>query len=238
MFLERPFEGLSLQQLSERCATESNLFFNRKAHDPRFCYELFRRAIVEKDNLAWEAVHFRYARLVRGWVERHSLLSACEEDGDFLVNEAFAKMWAAIPPSRFATFPDLKSLLRYLQLCVGSVITDCSRAREIETEPLEEWVESQSTAPDGERAALDNLHRQELWDYLRSQMKNEQEFQVLWFSFVLGMKPAEIAEHAPQQFPQVDLVYSLKENILTRLERDEQLAQLTGRYRKKGKSRV
>lgn len=238
MFSEYPLEGLSLPQLSERCAKESDLFFNHKAHDPRFCYELFRRAIVEGDHLAWEAIHLRYARLVRSWVERHQLLPVCQEEGDFLVNEAFTKMWSAISPSRFAAFPDLKSLLRYLQLCVGSVIIDCSRASEIEMEQLEEWAESPSTHPDGERAALDNIHRQELWGYLRSQMKSEQEFQLLWASFVLGMKPAEIVENDPEQFPHVEFVYSLKEAILTRLKRDERLAQLTGRDRKKGKSYV
>src|SRR5262245_34424784 len=61
---------MSLAVLALHCATESERFYHGRSHDTRFAYELFRRAVVERDELAWEHVYTHYSPLVEGWVRR------------------------------------------------------------------------------------------------------------------------------------------------------------------------
>ena len=60
-------------------------------------------------------------------MERHAAYAASGEEADYFINRAFEKMWLALSPERFGGFPDLKSLLRYLQMCVHSAVYDVVR---------------------------------------------------------------------------------------------------------------
>jgi DNA-directed RNA polymerase specialized sigma24 family protein len=122
--------ALTLAGIAHRCARETELFFQRQGHDPRYCFELFRRAIVEHDHCAWELVYAQYRPLVTGWVTRHAAFPTSGEEAQYFVNRAFEKMWLALAPEKFGQFANLKSLLRYLQMCVHSVILDHVRAAE------------------------------------------------------------------------------------------------------------
>ena len=121
---------LTLAGIAHRCAQETELFFQRQRYDPRYCFELFRRAIVHCNQRAWEIAYAQYRSLVAGWVERHSAFSTSGEEVQHFVNRAFEKMWVALTPDKFNNFSDLKSLLRYLQMCVHSVILDQVRVAE------------------------------------------------------------------------------------------------------------
>ena len=48
---------LSLAALVRRCATESDHFYHNRPYDARFAHELFRRALVERDEPARVAAH-------------------------------------------------------------------------------------------------------------------------------------------------------------------------------------
>ena len=45
---------LALASIAHRCTRETEAFFQRRAHDPAYCYELFRRAIVDRCQPAWD----------------------------------------------------------------------------------------------------------------------------------------------------------------------------------------
>ena len=53
-----------------------------------------------------------------------------DEEPQYFANRAFEKMWGVLSPQKFGQFPNLKSLLRYLQMCVHSVIVDYARRGE------------------------------------------------------------------------------------------------------------
>src|SRR5690348_10133353 len=57
---------LSLAVLAQHCAIESTHFYRGRSHDTRFAFELFRRAIVDRDDLAWEHLYMHYSPLVEG----------------------------------------------------------------------------------------------------------------------------------------------------------------------------
>jgi len=218
-------QHLTLSGLRHRCAIESDRFFNRQEHDPRYCFELFRRAINDHNQQAWQFVYEQYWPLVSGWVERNSLFGAAEEETQYFVNRAFEKMWAAVTPAKFAKFPNLKSVLSYLQMCVHSVLVDYLRNRE-QAILLDE--ETLARTPDGENSNVERLvsqrvDREALWRWLDGRLKDEKERCVFYGSFVLAMKPRELYTHYPGTFNDVNEVYRTKENIMARLRRDDEL---------------
>lgn len=212
---------LPLGVIANGCSQESQRFLRHAAHDPRFCYDLFRRAIVGRDQRAWDRVYAQYAEetpIVRRWVERHALYAGTGEESAFFINRAFEKMWSAITPEKFAAFPDLTSLMRYLKMCVNSVLSDYTRhARSAELELQESDASPNSTAFQG------RVEREEFWRLIGSRLHSEQERTAIYCRFDVGMKPSEIAAQYPQTFVNVQEVYRVLQNVVSRLRRDREL---------------
>jgi len=233
MTYQAAFQLLTLSSIAQRCARETELFFQRQSYDPWYCFELFRRAIVDRSQPAWEHVYGQYQGLVTGWVQRHAAFPVSGEEPDYFVNRAFEKMWAAITPDRFDRFPDLKSLLRYLQMCVHSAILDLARSAEQSTVGIRE--ETAAVANQAEGAGVDDqamarVYQQELWRAINARLHDEKEQRVLYGSFVLALKPREIYTHFSGTFRDVDEVYRVKENLLARLRRDAELRKLLAEH--------
>jgi DNA-directed RNA polymerase specialized sigma24 family protein len=218
--------GVALSGIARRCEQETNLFFQRQRHDPRFCFELFRRAIVDRSQDAWTLAYAQYRPLVTGWVQRHSAFEGSGEEVQYYVNRAFEKMWTALPAERFSRFPNLKSLLRYLQMCVHSVIMDQVRRTEVPVVDLEHEAGTSNGSlgdPPSDGRALDHLYGEELWRAVGARLKSERERVVVYSSFVLGLKPREIHTRYGEVFANVRDIYRVKENVLARLARDAEL---------------
>lgn len=222
-------QQLRLENIAEQCAKESTQFFQRLSYDPRYCFELLRRALEERNHLAWQFVYRQYEALVLSWVVRHSAFATSGEEVDHFVNGAFEKFWLAIPPERFQNFTDLKALLRYLQMCVHSVISDHTRQAEqrmLSTQPL--LIDGITNQPDIATSIVDQAQGDALWQWIDARLHNERERQVIYASFVLSLKPREVYQQFPDHFRDVSEVYRVKENVLERLRRDPELRRLFG----------
>ena len=220
---------LTLAGVAHRCARETQLFFQDRRSDPRYCFELFRRAIAERDQRAWELVYAQYCPLVAGWVKRHSAFPDSGEEPQYFVNRAFEKMWGALTPEKFGHFMSLRSLLRYLQMCVHSAILDQVRLAEQAVVAVQPEALATGRTTDGvivEDLALERLRRQELWRAIDSRLSDEQERQVVYGSFVLALKPRDICARFRDSFRDVREVYRVKERVLARLRRDAELEKL------------
>jgi hypothetical protein len=210
-----------LATVAQLCRQESLHYLQRTTHDPRFCFELFRRAILQRNEHAWATLFIQYTQetpLAPHWVEHHPLFLASGEDTDYFVNRAFEKMWAALRPEKFDRFPDLASLLRYLKLCVNSVITDHMRRIEHEAIPWEDLER-----PIDDHVMTDSLPRQEFWRMIDSRLRDTQERTAIFCRFDAGMKPAEIQTQYPDLFADVKDVYRVLQNVLNRLRHDPSL---------------
>ena len=213
--------SLSLSTIAQHCRQESERYFRGQSNDPTYCYELFRRALVERADGAWSTLYAQYTPLVMGWIERHTGYAGSGEDMTYFVNRAFEKMWSAIPPEKFHRFPDLKSLLRYLQLCVHSVIIDHIRAEEMAA------LEEPTLLLEGvEEPIIDAIQQQAFWQQIQRRLHDEREQQLLYYRYGLGFKPRQVCEQFPDEFPDIHEVYSMTQNILARLRRDTELQQL------------
>lgn len=220
--VELELQRLTLTGIAHRCAQESDHFFKRRPHDPRYCFELFRRATQHSNQHAWELIYRQYHPLVVGWVQRHPLFLDSGEEADYFVNGAFEKMWSRLTPANLERFPDLKSILRYLQMCVNSVVVDSVREKEQATrlddvEPADLAADSSAETDN----AFSQLERQELWSWLNSQLKDAKEERAVYGTYVLGLKPQELYSHYRDIFRDVNEVYRVKENVLDRLRRDK-----------------
>src|SRR5262245_65624709 len=75
--------SLSIDDLAQRCAAETENFSRRRDSDPRFCFELLRRALVENISEAFTRIYQIYERQVLGWVYSHSRFQQTAESADF-----------------------------------------------------------------------------------------------------------------------------------------------------------
>jgi hypothetical protein len=213
----------TLSDLARRCAEETERFFRGQGYDPQHCFELFRRAILEREPLAWEAVYSQYQPLVGRWVQQHSGFETSGEEVQYFTNRAFEKIWAALTPDKFGHFTELGSLLRYLKMCVHSVITDHNRSLKLDelyTLAEEAAGEKEEEGPSLEEWSLDRIQRLSFWDAVNARLNDEKERQVVYGSFVLALKPRELYDQFQRMFLSVDEVYQIKQNVLARLRRD------------------
>src|SRR4051794_15491607 len=92
-------------------------------------HELFRRAIVDGDEIAWAEGVTRYRGLLVSWAKRCAVSAAIGEPGDDIADHAFSRAWAALSPERFDQFPTLAAVLAYLRACVTTAVIDCARSQ-------------------------------------------------------------------------------------------------------------
>jgi len=220
---------LDTATLAARCALENERYQRGQPSDPSYAHELFRRALAERDDVAWEYLFNQYRGLVERWVRNNAAFDGSGESADALVGEVFAKFWRAIPPERFGQFPSAAALLHYLQLCAGCVVIDNARARtsaRLASEQLLPLGDGLHAAPDQE--VIDRIHSKEFWGYIATRLNGEVERVVVTLSFIDGMKPREIYDARSDLFGSVKEVYLAKRNVLDRLSRDVGLRGLIG----------
>jgi len=223
---------LPLKVLQRRCARQSARFFQQKPHDPRYCLEIFRRAIEMADADAWAAIYCQYRPLLDSWFRRHPLASALAEAHEQIIAHAFERFWQALTPQKFAAFSGLAAILRYLQLCVHAALTDCMRQRQRSVllvedgEALLEDLCRPEKIYNPEAQALRREGAARLWAWVEAHCRDARERLLMHESLVLGMRPMEICTRHPDLFPDVRIAYRIKENLLARLRRSPQAQEM------------
>ena len=213
---------LPLAELARRCREETLRFLGGLDRNDAFCFEIFRRAVVERDDWAWEAIVNQYRGIVLAYVGQHAAASTLRESDDYWLNRAFQRFWSAVGPDRFASFPDLPALLKYLKLCVHSVLLDEVRARRAALS-LDEVPESVPSGLSAESAVVGQLSGEQLWAAIKRELQDEAEQKVAFLSFARDLKPAEIAERHSALFGGVADVYRIKRNVIERLRRNPEI---------------
>ena len=218
---------MSLEDLSTRCREETQRFLRAEPRDDRFCFTLFERAIAQRDHAAWEALMGQYRGIVLAYVGQHSAASLVRESDEYWVNRAFQRFWIALSPDRFGRFPDLAALLKYLKMCVHSVLLDEVRARRAAlVSSLEDVPDSIPAPHDAEHSVIGKLAGQQLWQAIQRELQDEPERVVAYLSFARDLKPAEIFERYPTLYNGVADVYRVKRNVIERLRRSPEIRAL------------
>jgi DNA-directed RNA polymerase specialized sigma24 family protein len=208
------YSHMSPSQLAARCQNAQP----DASHEP-FCFELFRRGIVEGCSLCWHYLHHQYYSLVRYWVSQRAALDP--DAIDDLTQETFATFLRFYTPDKLAHADGLGAVLAYLKSCAAS--TAAQARRRSDPGRLEDWdeqtVDSHVSANSAEFAALQKLKAQDVWAALRACCNDERDYLVARLIFVSGIKPRDVARQHSDLFPDVTEVYRAKRNLLDRLRR-------------------
>jgi len=226
MSLQLKLQSMAVEDLAQKCAQETDLFFTHHDYDSSYGFELFRRAVQNKDERALEVVITQYQPLVARWVDRWmnkhpDFLFINEEAQDFIA-QAFERFWASFTPAKFDKSRNLAAVLRYLQMCVHGTITDAwrkFRRMRLEQELRDEEQESSQLGSTPE----DLLQNDEFWQLIRKKLKDPKEYTVVYASFGLALSPREILAEYPGLFRDIKEIYQVKANLLDRLERDDEI---------------
>jgi hypothetical protein len=186
--------------------------------------ELFRRAIYDRDQLAWTTVVEMYRSLLVAQSGRLLVRGLVHEDDQFCVERAFERFWQATRRAEAHQFTDLGSILKYLKLCLGSVLLDEARARRRQpTVSLEAVDPEASLSDDPAGLAVSNGARRELWQIVQAELRTDKERLVARQSFVEGHTPRQIYARQARYFDDVAEIYRLKRNIVERLRHSSQI---------------
>jgi len=226
---QRAVGEMLIAELVSACREETGKFLRGEPNRDAFALELLRRAVCERDSLAWDALLEQYGRLVLTYIRRHPAWSASAEDDSYWVNRTFERFWMAVGPERLHQFPCLAAVLKYLKLCAHSVLVDGVRsARAGQVVPLSQVSHEAVHAPDLERGALGQIAAEELWQVIDRELQDEPERLVARLSFGHDLKPAELYARHPEHFASVADVYRIKRNVLDRLRRSPGVRQFLG----------
>jgi DNA-directed RNA polymerase specialized sigma24 family protein len=189
------------------------------------CYDLFRRAIEQRDADAWADIGRNYRGLLAAWAAQSSARGLINEQPEDIADQAFARAWAALSSAHFSAFPHIASLLAYLRTCVRATIVDHARDQAGQLRAVQS-IESAVVAAAPEQAVLEELDRTELWRLVMHMTSNLQEQIIVRESLVYALPPRAIQARHPDMFADVMQVYRVKRNLINRFQRNRALQQL------------
>jgi DNA-directed RNA polymerase specialized sigma24 family protein len=218
-------DGTEVDRLAARCAEEARRDDRREACDGRAGHELFRRALVGRDQRAWAALARVYGPSLARWARAHRLYAAAGEEAEALANLALAHLWRRVGPATFDAFPTLSSLLGYARRCVHTAVIDAARQRAREQRRLRALA---ATLPGREAWpppgwGLDRVRAGELWTVVRAHCRTAEEELVAYDHLVLGLTPSDILALHPAQFESTRAINAARANLLKRLRRSPAL---------------
>jgi DNA-directed RNA polymerase specialized sigma24 family protein len=181
-------------------------------------YELFRRAILLRDEDAWIEIGTRYRAMLIAWAGQSSVMGSIDEGCEDVADRALARAWSALSPERFSNFPNLSALMGYLRTCVSATAIDMARARAVRERAYQKLDPAVTVTP--EQVVIDEIERVDLWRAVLGAIACEQERTVLIESFQLNLPPRAILARHPDLFGDVGDVYMAKRHLIGRLQRD------------------
>ncbi|MCP5094058.1 MAG: sigma-70 family RNA polymerase sigma factor [Chloroflexi bacterium] len=188
-------------------------------------YNLFVRAIENRDDEAWTAVHTHYHKLVLSWINTRVPKSLPTEMNEDLVQDTFFRFWRALVNKTGYLkdrFPHVGALLKYLKSCAISACYDwyrqLSRQRQLQQRLIQELNVSNKSSNQFQKVEQD-WHRQRIWQWIHGHIKDKDERLVVNLSYEIGLKPAMIARQYPQCFDSVADVQRIKDRVIKRAQR-------------------
>ncbi len=217
-----PAESLdtyTVQDLAQDCAKQAgHRQTSVDALDP--CYELFRRALSSPpDQDAWTAIESQYRKLVLHWLDQYA-------SEDYL-QEVFLRFFQAQQnaPEPFARrFVNTSAVMGYLKCCTAAVRIEAWRQEKRKRQLLEKLRDASLTDQILAHSRPTNTQPYTHFEQLvASQLKDEKEQVVFELTYYHDLPPRDIQAERPDLFPDVHEVYRVKENLLKRLRRDQEL---------------
>jgi DNA-directed RNA polymerase specialized sigma24 family protein len=227
MSQENELQHIPVADIARKCAQETQHYFRKKSNDSSYCLELFRRAIVSRDDEAWGAIYDQYQPQVERWVHRHADFPSVDQEAQDFTMQALERFVKCFTAEKFNKSQSLAAILNYLQTCVNGVILDCWRKlHQAQFEPIEEDEERKILEKDP--SVEDVLEIGELWQLVKKRLKDEKEYTFVYASISLDLSPRQILAEYPDVFEDISEIYRCSANVWPRLERDPEIRKFLG----------
>ena len=218
-----------LAALRDDCLVQMERFRQERANDPTPCLLLFRKAILHRDPVAWEALVTVYRPYVQRWIRRRGFAADTGHLNE-LVQESLVRFWRAFTPEQLARAHSLSEILRYWQDCAGSAYLDWLRRGrntpdsldEDDGEPMPKGPVPDALPRDLVRAEA----RNRLWRIVDELCQDEADRIVAHRIFVEGQKPRDVFREDVAHFESIEQVYKRLRNLKDRLRRTPDLLEL------------
>lgn len=213
---------LSVDEVAARCRAEAS---RPRRDELGYCFELFRRALDEGSQAAWQALAAQYHHLILDWV--HAARPADPRAAEEAAREALERFWRTLAGRGepvAARFPHTGALLKYLQQCAVCTVLD-QRRRSGRRARLDARLQADYgalTEPGPEELAVERAERAERMARARAwvaAVSDPLERRLIALSFEAGLSPAEIAARYPDEFADAQAVRQIKERVLRRARR-------------------
>lgn len=214
--MDRPPKDMSLSELGDRCKSELNNYSRRVEYVEQYCLEIFHRAMLQGDSLAWELLHERFKPTMLRWLRSHPHRDAASrlESEENYIFQAFERFWSSTVHHQQLEFKTLAAVLSYLHACLNGAILDTlrtySRAKE---HPLPE------PGFPGE-PVVEESDDSSLWQIIQRMLPDKREQRLAYLLFHCGLRSREIVQLFPQEFRNVQQIYRLHRHIIERLQRN------------------
>jgi len=204
-----PLSIMSTAALLDHCVNEIVLYHRGEVQGDTYCVELLRRATLQNDQDAWQALQQCLSETVRGWLDCHPHREiACRMDKEeHYVTQAFERFFQATVHQQIV-FSTLAAALLSLRTYLNSTLLDAlrvsSRSRKI-------MLSGRSEA---EQSRLSCLKQNEVWEMLRNMLPDMREQRLVYLLFHCGLKPKDIVRTYPQEFPDVEEISGLRHRLI------------------------
>jgi hypothetical protein len=207
-----PLSHMATAALVDHCRHEISRYRRGEHQDGPHCVELFRRATLQNDQDAWQAVRQCLGKTVLRWLDRHPAReAACHlNTEEHYVTQAFERFSQATVQQQiaFSTLADaLLSLRAYLNSALLDAMRASSRSREIQV----------SRHDKAEQLEANNAKQNEVWEMLRSLLPDLREQRLAFLLYHCGLGPRDIVHTYPQEFPDVEEIFRLRHKLIHQL---------------------
>ncbi len=211
-------KDMSLSALADRCMREINNYRHGESCDDQYCLELFRRAMLERDESVWALLVERFDEYMMGLFRRHVRREAASrlDSPENYVARAFERFWLAAVHNQQLQFTTIAAALCYLRSCLNGAIVDTLRAYS----RAKEMAMPDPGLPDEPAAEDEEEEGKGLWEVIQEMIPNERERHLAFLLFHCNLKPRDIVRRFPQEFKDAREIYRLRRNIYERLLRD------------------
>jgi hypothetical protein len=214
-------EFLPCESLSQQCSEQVSRYRRGESCDDSFTFELFRRAVVKRDERAWLSLHAIFNDQMQAWCR----LTSCDRslDADDLASVAWERFWLYFTPAKLDAANGAPGILRYLKMCARSATIDAARAQlqtvSLDLSPVEEADRDPSPAD----AHADADRRGRFWAIVNGTLRDDSERVLAHLVYERGLKSSEVQARHSDLFPTVGDVYRVTRNVLDRLKRNRAL---------------
>ncbi len=186
--------------------------------------EVFHYALSQRNDESWNLLFTRFQGLVLTWMKNHPQrdLASRYHAPDFYVALAFERFRQATTRHPSLVFSELATVLSYLKASLNGAILDTLRSCARPEVPLPEAGQLHPA----QRASEDLTSDGDLWEAMKQLLSSSREQRVSYLLLHCGLKPQEIVQYCPEEFPQVEEVYRLRRTLVDRLLRHADLLSL------------